>query len=117
MSLLTVILLLNMAPPQQYQIQPLTPEQLSNGLMAYQAEHAQALDRIQVDKVQGNSTQGNSNVCFAIRSYIFKREDGNAPVLVDTITCTPAVAFQQRRVKRPPRGELVPLTLGGTDLH
>jgi hypothetical protein len=109
MSLLTVILLLNMGPPQQYQIQPLSPEQLTNGLMAYQAQQAQALDRIQIDTVRDNS-----NVCFAIRSYIFKREDGNAPVLVDTINCTPAIAFQQRRVGHP-RGELVPLTLGGTD--
>src|SRR5215475_5318335 len=96
MSLLTVILLLNMGPPQPYQIQPLSPEQLTNGLIAYQAEHAQVFDPIQIDRVQGNS-----NVCFAIRSYIFKREDGNAPVLVGTTTCTPSTVLQQRRVGHP----------------
>jgi len=109
MSLLTVILLLNLGPPQQYQIQPLSPEQFTNGLVAYQAEHAQVLDRIQIDQLQGSR-----NVCFAIRSYIFKREDGNAPELVGTTTCTPASAFQQRWVGHP-RGELVPLTLDRND--
>src|SRR5215813_4803220 len=106
MSLLTVILLLNMAPPQQYQIQPLLPEQLNNGLIAYQAAQEQVQTQV-LDRNQINRVQDASNVCFAIRSYIFKSEDGSFPVLVGTTTCTPSSALQQRRVN--PRGELVPL--------
>ncbi len=48
------------------------------------------------------------NTCFAIRSYIFKREDGNAPVLVGTTTCTPSDALRRREVKHPPKARLVP---------
>lgn len=100
MSLLGLLLLLGMAPPQDY-LRPLTPDELTRGLMVYQAQHARPLDKIQIDKIQaGDST------CFAIRSYIFKREDGQAPVLAGTTTCTPAEAFRQRRIGHP-KGELV----------
>lgn len=56
----------------------------------------------------------NRNLCFAIRSYHFRRQDGNAPVLVGTTTCTPAVDFRQRQV-RPKPGLYVPLALPGND--
>jgi hypothetical protein len=48
------------------------------------------------------------NTCYAIRSYIFKREDGNAPVLVSTTTCTRSDTLRRLEVKRPPRARLVP---------
>lgn len=38
----------------------------------------------------------NSNMCFAIRSYIFKRNDSKAPVLVKTMTCTPNTVFLEK---------------------
>jgi hypothetical protein len=46
--------------------------------------------------------------CYAIKSYIFEREDGNAPVLVATTTCTPASTLQWRQVNRPPKVRLIP---------
>jgi hypothetical protein len=51
---------------------------------------------------------GESNLCFAIRSYVFERQDGNAPVLVRTSTCTPASTIQRRQVANPPPARLVP---------
>jgi hypothetical protein len=51
----------------------------------------------------------NRNLCFTIRSYHFRRQDGQAPVLAGTTTCTPAIGFRQRRVSRPPRVLYVPL--------
>lgn len=40
----------------------------------------------------------DANICYAIRSYIFKREDSRAPVLVKTMTCTPSSVLMERRV-------------------
>lgn len=50
----------------------------------------------------------NSPTCYAIKSYILEREDGNAPVLVATTTCTPASTLQWRQVDRPPKVRLIP---------
>lgn len=74
-------------------------------------KNTQNLDHIQMDKAQSND-----NVCFAIRSYIFKQDDGNAPELIGSTTCTPATALRQRRVGHP-RGRLVPLDLTVDDLQ
>ena len=52
----------------------------------------------------------NSHMCFAIRSYIFKRNDGKAPILVKTMTCTPNTVFL-KRAGPPPKGLYVPLKL------
>lgn len=52
----------------------------------------------------------NSHMCFAIRSYIFRRNDGKAPVLVKTMTCTPNTVFL-KRAGPPPEGLYVPLKL------
>lgn len=52
----------------------------------------------------------NSHMCFAIRSYIFRRNDGKAPVLVKTMTCTPNTVFL-KKAGPPPRGLYVPLKL------
>lgn len=35
--------------------------------------------------------------CFSIRSYVFARHDGNAPVLVGTSTCTPASTLRMEQ--------------------
>jgi hypothetical protein len=50
----------------------------------------------------------NASTCYAIKSYIFEREDGNAPVLVATTTCTPARALQWQQVDGPPKVRLIP---------
>ena len=48
----------------------------------------------------------NDHSCFAIRSYIFRRDDDRAPVLVKTLTCTPnRVRVQQAN---SPKARLVP---------
>ncbi|HLW54115.1 MAG TPA: hypothetical protein VKW06_14855 [Candidatus Angelobacter sp.] len=103
MSLLSLLLLISMGPPQDYQIQPLTNDQVTQGMMLSQAQHAAQLDRNQIRKLESGD-----NTCFAIRSYIFRREDGDAPELIGSTTCTPASAFRSRRIGHP-RGRLVPL--------
>ena len=40
-----------------------------------------------------------SGTCFTMRSYVFARQDGNAPVLVATSTCTPASALRMEQSK------------------
>jgi hypothetical protein len=45
-------------------------------------------------------------LCFTMRSYVFARQDGNAPVLVGTSTCTPADTLRTEQAKRH-RGRLV----------
>jgi len=47
------------------------------------------------------------HLCLAIRSYIFKRDDDKAPVLVKTMTCTPSTVFMQK-AGHPPGARLVP---------
>ena len=52
-----------------------------------------------------------NNTCYTVRSYMFRRQDGQAPVLVGTSTCTPANKLQQRQVKPQPGSGFVPLSL------
>jgi len=33
----------------------------------------------------------NASTCFTVRSYVFHRNDGQAPKLVNTTTCTPGI--------------------------
>lgn len=51
----------------------------------------------------------NRNTCFTMRSYFFRRQDGNAPVPAGMTTCTPASVLQQRQVSPRPNGLFVPL--------
>ncbi|HEY2361621.1 MAG TPA: hypothetical protein VGK36_10925 [Candidatus Angelobacter sp.] len=53
------------------------------------------------------------NTCFTMRSYFFRRQDGQAPVPAGMTTCTPASVLQQRQVSARPKLILVPL--GATD--
>ncbi len=71
-------------------------EKLASQLMQKAEDNARA--RAQSDSVD----------CYAIRSYIFKRQDGNAPVLIRTTTCTPANAVRPEQVAHPPKARLVP---------
>lgn len=49
------------------------------------------------------------NTCFTMRSYFFRRQDGQAPVPAGMTTCTPASVLQQRQVSPAPDVKLVPL--------
>jgi hypothetical protein len=50
-----------------------------------------------------------SNTCYTMRSYFFRRQDGQAPVPAGMTTCTPASILQQRRVSPAPGVRFVPL--------
>ena len=50
------------------------------------------------------------NFCLKIRSYIFERQDGNAPRLVGMTTCTPANRFQGKRALKSPGWGVYPAT-------
>jgi hypothetical protein len=52
--------------------------------------------------------QQKANVCYYIRSYHFRRQDGLAPVPAGVTTCTPADAFRQKQVTATPRVMYVP---------
>jgi hypothetical protein len=61
-----------------------------------------------VDKMQEYLQK---NTCFTMRSYFFRRQDGQAPVPAGMTTCTPASVLQQRRVSPAPQVRFVPLGL------
>ena len=65
------------------------------------------LQQLDSRKVSTMLNQQN-NTCFAMRSYVFRRQDGQAPVLVGTTTCTPASVLQQKQVSPRPQPKLVP---------
>src|SRR5215831_10241080 len=52
--------------------------------------------------------QSQRNTCYTMRSYFFRRQDGQAPVPAGMITCTPARVLQQRQVSPAPGVRLVP---------
>ena len=53
--------------------------------------------------------EGRRNTCFTMRSYFFRRQDGQAPVPAGMTTCTPASILQQRQVSPAPGVRFVPL--------
>ena len=55
-------------------------------------------------------TLQNSHMCLALRVYHFERNDGGAPVLVKTLTCTPNTVFL-KRAGPPPKALYTPLNL------
>jgi hypothetical protein len=85
----------------------LNPQLLQNSHAAQQnsfrPQMQMAKHRIWKDPMQ---LQPADNVCYAIRSYIFTREDSRAPVLVKTTTCTHVLLGFQKAVQ--PRVLLVP---------
>ena len=86
---------------------------------AQQPSHKQAQTQTQRDprKLQRYPEIGmlqdgtyDDHTCFTMRTYYFKRHDGNAPELAGTSTCTPANALRREQAKRkPPELVLVPL--------
>lgn len=59
-----------------------------------------------ISKDQQYADRFGEGMCFTMRTYVFARHDGNAPVLVGTSTCTPASAIRMENSKRRP-GELI----------
>jgi hypothetical protein len=53
--------------------------------------------------------ESRRNTCYTMRSYFFRRQDGNAPVPAGMTTCTPANVLQQRQVSPRPSVRFVPL--------
>lgn len=99
---LSIFLFVATAAPQQ---QPLNVFQDFRHLKLPVMQHQQSNDvtsrRFIVDPQR--------NTCFTMRSYFFRRQDGNAPVPAGMTTCTPASVLQQRRVSPVPGLILVPL--------
>jgi hypothetical protein len=61
------------------------------------------------DATRKSIEESQRNMCFTMRSYFFRRQDGQAPVLAGMATCTPASVLQQRQVSPAPDVKLVPL--------
>ena len=58
---------------------------------------------------RGLLDESRRNTCFTMRSYFFRRQDGQAPVPAGMTTCTPASVLQQRQVSPEPDVKFVPL--------
>ena len=99
---LSVFLFLATAAPQQ---KPLDVFQNFRQLQLPVMQHRQ-LDTVTSRKLIGDSQR---NMCFTMRSYFFRRQDGQAPVPAGMTTCTSASVFQQRQVSPAPDVKLVPL--------
>ena len=50
----------------------------------------------------------SQRTCYTMRSYFFRRQDGQAPAPAGMTTCTPASILQQRQVSPEPQVRLVP---------
>jgi hypothetical protein len=90
------------ASPQQ---QPLNVFQDFHNLKLPVMQHQQ-FDETMARKL---IEQSQRNTCFTMRSYFFRRQDGNAPVPAGMTTCTPASVLQQRQVSPRPNVKFVPL--------
>jgi hypothetical protein len=67
-----------------------------------QGQHHYALERKSND-------ESLPKLCFTMRSYFFRRQDGQAPVPAGMTTCTPARILQQQQISPAPDVKFVPL--------
>jgi hypothetical protein len=102
---LSVFLFLIIASPVPPQQKPLDVFQDFHHLKLPVMQHRQ-LDNVTPRKLMEESQR---NTCFTMRSYFFRRQDGQAPVPAGMTTCTPASVLQQRKVSPVPELILVPL--------
>lgn len=103
---LSIFLFVATAAPQQ---QPLNVFQDFHHLKLPAMQHQQLSNESMARKM---IEQSQRNTCYTMRSYFFRRQDGQAPVPAGMTTCTPARVLQQRRVSPVP--ELIPVPLGAT---
>lgn len=101
---LSIFLFLAAAAPQQQQ-KPLDVYQDFRQLKLPAMQHRQLGERT----VRRLNDESRRNTCFTMRSYFFRRQDGQAPVPAGMTTCTPASVLQQRQVSPAPEVKFVPL--------
>jgi hypothetical protein len=92
--------------PQQ---QPLDVSQDFHYLKPPAMQHGQLNDATGRSLIEEGRRNALRNTCFTMRSYFFRRQDGQAPVPAGMTTCTPASVLQQRQVSPGPKLILVPL--------
>src|SRR3954453_1880122 len=105
---LSIFLFVATAAPQQ---QPLN---------VFQDFHNLELPVMQSKQIDDATTrklteESKRNTCYTMRSYFFRRQDGQAPVPAGMTTCTPATVLQQRQVSAPPNVKFVPLGAARSD--
>jgi hypothetical protein len=101
---LSIFLFVATAAPQQQQLNVF---QDFSSLKLPAMQHRQLLDDATSRKWIDESRR---NTCFTMRSYFFRRQDGQAPVPAGMTTCTPASVLQQRQVSPGPAVRYVPLS-------
>jgi hypothetical protein len=106
---LSIVLLFATAAPQQN-----APVQQGAYVGKIPQVQQMARDRMNVLQRTVHPSDFNQNTCFAIRSYHFERQDGQAPMLTAMTTCTPARILEQKRVSPAPGVMYVPLALQPT---
>ena len=117
---LSILLLLSMAPQDNPVVkkdylreQPLISSQAPAKSQPLFKAQASAKAHTTLVLAQEAARRGivnpQSYTCYAIRSYRFRRQDGNAPVLAGMTTCTPSKTLQQEQVSPEPRVRLVPM--------
>jgi hypothetical protein len=75
-----------------------------------QQNSSQALQQNLARKLLAESQR---NTCYTMRSYFFRRQDGQAPVPAGMSTCTPANVSRQLQVSPGPPVRFVPLGASG----
>ena len=99
---LSIFLISALAAPQQ---KPLDVFQDFRNLKLPVMQHGQLND----SKGRKSIEESRRNTCYTMRSYFFRRQDGQAPVPAGMTTCTPASVLQQRQVSPGPPVRFVPL--------
>jgi len=95
---LHLLLLLGLSGPQQ--TSPNASVILQGKLSALQTLHNMVVAPERID---------NRNTCYTMRSYFFRRQDGQAPVPAGMTTCTPARVLQKKQISPGPPVRFVPL--------
>jgi hypothetical protein len=101
MSLLNLLFVFAMAAPQQSPAPTVSRIQQRLPGLTYLSGDPTARKLLESSQVE--------NTCYSIRSYHFRRQDGQAPVPDGMTTCTRANVFQQRQLTSIPPGLFVPL--------
>src|SRR5580698_880727 len=101
MSLLNLLFIFAMAAPQPNSAPTVGPIQQRLPALTYLPGDPTARKLLESSRLE--------NTCYTIRSYHFRRQDGQAPVPAGMTTCTRANVFQQRQVTSDPSGLFVPL--------
>jgi hypothetical protein len=92
---LSLLLFVATAAPQQQPLDLFQDFRLLKPPVAQRMQRDEAMARTLMQESQ-------LNMCFTMRSYFFRRQDGQAPVPAGMITCTPASVSQQRQVSPLP---------------